>query len=397
MNTNSIKCPACGEVIEIAAALAKELEAGLKSKYHADLAVAKTKLEERLHDEKEALRGQIEAEAKERAQNEAQKASDEAKRHAQELQEALSDANVRLKTSQDAELELRRAQRKLEDDKRAFELEATRKLDAAKSELLLKARQEADEDHRYKDQEKDKKLSDMLAQIEDLKRKAEQQSQQGQGEVLELDIERRLREAFPHDEVSEVGKGIKGADCVQVCKTPDGRELGRIVWECKRTKAFSGTWPQKVKDDMRAAKADICCIITETMPDDVKGFGVVDGAWVCSIPLAIALAGALRQALEEKGKALSIKAGRASKAEDVYDYLTGSEFKNRVQAMVEAYAAMRDDLEAEKRALSNHWARREKQLDRVSAQLGGMHGDLSGIVGDKLPGVKALELPGEEK
>jgi hypothetical protein len=312
-----------------------------------------------------------------------------------DLQEQLLEKSQRLEKAQQQELELRKQQRQLEEDKRAFELEMNRKLDIERQNIVEKVARESEENHKFKDAEKDKQLADMRTQIEELKRKAEQGSQQAQGEVLELEFEHLLKEDFPFDEIMPVSKGVKGGDVIQTVKTQAGRVCGKILWETKRTKSWSDGWIQKVKDDQRDAKADLSVIVSEVLPKGFHHFRQIDGVWVTDIPSALSLSLALRVVLIQVAKSRDIQTGKEEKMEIVYNYLTGVEFRNRVQAIVESFVAMKKDLDAEKRAMTATWSKREKQIDRVVLNIAGMHGDLEGIVGGSLPAVKMLELSNE--
>jgi len=377
MSVDAIKCPKCGTLVQITEVLKKEVEGKIKMDYERDLSKILTEHEEELKKTKFSMQAIIDTTLlKEREQW-----NKESENKFKDLEAQVLENNQALEKARENELELRKQQRKLEDDKRNFELEMNRKLDEERTLLVDKAKKEADDAHRFIDMEKDKKLGDMLKQIEDLKRKAEQQSQQTQGEALELEIENSLKAAFPSDIIEPIAKGVQGADVVQIVNTNKGMLCGKIIWEVKRTKAYVKAWQQKIKDDMRTEKADIAVIITAVMPTGMKTFGLVDGVWVVDIPTAISLASALRYALYSAAKSLEIKAGKESKSEEVYNYLTGGEFKNRIQAIVEAYITMKSELDAEKRAITLLWSKREKQLERVSCQLSGMHGDLEGIVG----------------
>lgn len=382
MNIDKLKCPQCGMMIRLSDALAAELEETASSKAQAliDAERAKMAVENNrlIEDEKRRTRDLIEKAKKD--------SESHTKEQLKDLEDQLLEQKTALEKSHEVELDLRRAQRKLDEERRAFELTINRKLDEERAAIIDRTKADTIEAHRYKDLEKDKKLADMLAQIEDLKRKAEQSSQQGQGEVLELELERSLQVAFPQDTISPVAKGVKGGDIIQDTGS------GIIMWELKRTKTFSSAWLPKAREDARTAKASLIVLVTETLPKDMSGFGCVEGVWVVSIPLAVALAGALRLALLAEAKALTVKAGKQTKAEEIYDYLTGNEFRNRVSAIVESFVTMRTELESEKRAMNNVWAKREKQLERVAVQLSGMHGDLAGIVGSSLPSVQVLQL-----
>lgn len=318
-----------------------------------------------------------------------------------DLKEQIIEKDKKLKESQDVELNLRKRQRLLEEKERALELEVARKLDFERQKIINKALTDYEEKHRLKDAEKEKQMADMRRQIDDLKRKAEQGSQQIQGEVLELHIEELLRQEFPIDDIEPVPKGIKGADAIQIVKSQSGKICGKVLWESKRTKNWSDNWIQKAKNDQREAKAHLVVIVSETLPDGVTQFSQINGVWVVSIPLALDLSRALRFMLLEVAREKSFQDGKTEKMEILYNYLTGAEFRNRLEAILEGFIALKNDLDSEKRAMEKNWAKREKQIDKVIKSIAGMHGDLEGIAGPSLPFVKMLELPqvndGEEE
>jgi len=241
--------------------------------------------------------------------------------------------------------------------------------------------------------EKDKQLKDMRNQIDVLKRKAEVSSQQLKGEVLELELEDLLKNAFPFDEIKPITKGMKGADVIQVVKTQYGKICGKILWETKRTKSWSDSWIQKLKDDQRSEKADIAVIVSEVLPKGLSIFREIKGVWVSEISSSISLGVALRVVLIRVAREREFHKGKKEKMELIYSYLTGPEFRNRVEAIIEGFVAMKTELEGEKRAMEKIWSRRAKQIEKVIYNLSGMHGDLEGIAGKALPVIKVLELP----
>jgi hypothetical protein len=231
---------------------------------------------------------------------------------------------------------------------------------------------------------------------DELKRKLEQGSQQTQGEVLEIELENRLKQEFPTDEIKPVPKGINGADIVQIVKTSRGQTCGTIIWETKRTKAWSNEWILKLKEDQRQMKAELAVIITQALPQAVKRFGHYDGIWVGEYDLALGLAYALRFQLLEVTSVKSAAVGKNEKMEILYTYLTGIEFKQRVEAILETFSSFQDDIEKEKRWFAQKWAKQEKNLRKVMDHTLGMHGDLQGIMGKAIGEIKGMEmLPAE--
>jgi hypothetical protein len=265
-----------------------------------------------------------------------------------------------------------------------------RQMEEAKRAIVEEATKKAAEEQQYVIAQLKKQLTDATKAKDDLARKLEQGSQQTQGEVLELALEELLKAEFPHDEIVPVPKGVSGADIIQKVKDRSGRECGKIVWESKKTKAWSEGWIQKLKDDQREIKADLAVIVSVVLPEDVKGFVFRDGVWICDIKLAVALATALRINLESLTREKAMSVGKNEKMEVLYNYLTGVEFKQRVEAIVEAFSSMDEGLRKERMAYEKIWSEREKQIKKVMNNTIGMYGDLSGLV--TLPQIKRLEL-----
>jgi hypothetical protein len=251
-------------------------------------------------------------------------------------------------------------------------------------------KQFADE-HQLKDAEKERQLSDLRRQIEDLKRKAEQGSQQAQGEAGEDALEATLRANFPFDDISGIGQGVRGGDIHQIVFDQRGTRCGAIVWECKNTKAFSDGWIPKLKDDQRLLQADLAVIATSAMPRGCTRFTIIEGVIVTDFTCAAALAGLLRTQLIRLAQARSAAQTKDEKLELLYRYLIGVQFRQRVEAVVDAFERMKTELDQERRAAERQWARRTKQIEAVTMNIAGMYGDLQGMVA--LPPIRALELP----
>ena len=375
MTKETIKCPECGEVIELSEAISHDIEIRLKQQYENKIEKTKKSIEEKAKKEvQESLNIKI-----------------------SDLNEQLEEKTKNLKEAQKQEIELRKRQRELVEKEEKLELELSRKIDAERQKIIQKTSKEFEETHRLKDAEKDKQLDDMKRQIDELKRKAEQGSQQMQGEVLELELEESLKDEFPFDVIEPVAKGVKGGDIIQTVKTQSGRICGKILWETKRTKNWSDSWIQKLKDDQRDAKADLAILVSETLPKGFHHFRLISGVWVTDILSAVSLALALRVVLIQVARERETQVGKKEKMELAYNYLTGQEFRNRVEAIVESFTAMKADLEAERRAMLKTWAKREKQIERVISNAAGMHGDLQEIAGSSLPTIKRLELPNDDE
>jgi hypothetical protein len=234
----------------------------------------------------------------------------------------------------------------------------------------------------------------MQRQIEELKRRAEQGSQQLQGEVLELELEALLSAKFPRDTIRPVPKGEFGGDVLQHVLGPTNQSCGTILWESKRTKNWSDAWLAKLREDQRAAKAEIAIIVSQALPKNIESFAFIDGVWVADPKIALPVAMSLRQTLIEVACVRQASEGRQTKMELVYNYLTGPRFRQRVQALVEAFSSMKEDLDREKKVITRQWAKREEQIDRVMQATVGMYGDLQGIAGKTLQEIEGLEFQG---
>jgi hypothetical protein len=232
----------------------------------------------------------------------------------------------------------------------------------------------------------------MQLTIEELQRKAEQGSQQLQGEVQELELENLLQTRFPDDTIQPVPKGVFGGDIVQLVFSSAGIMAGTILWESKRTKSWSQGWLAKLREDQRKAKAEISVLVSHALPEGVETFDVIEGVWVAHPRLIIPIATALRNTLLEVSAARLINQGQQTKAEMVYHYLSGPRFRQRIEAIVEAFSCMQDDLDKERKSIMKQWAKRSAQIERVMNATVGMYGDLQGIAGKSLQEIEGLEL-----
>jgi hypothetical protein len=310
------------------------------------------------------------------------------------LQRILQEQNKKLGAAQQAQAELLRKQRELDDAKRELDLTIEKRVQASLGAERDKAKKEAEEELTLKVMEKDQTITAMQKQIEELKRRAEQGSQQLQGEVQELQLEALLRAKFPRDTIQPVPKGDFGGDVLQRVIGPLNQICGTILWESKRTKNWSDGWLPKLRDDQRAAKADIAVILSHVLPKEVETFDYLEGVWVADPKVALPVALSLRQSLIELSAARQATQGQQTKMEMVYSYLTGPRFRQRVQALVEAFSSMKEDLDREKKTITRQWAKREEQIDRVMQATVGMYGDLQGIAGKTLQEIEGLEFQG---
>ncbi len=375
MNEQTIKCPQCGTNIELNQALSSQI---------------RSDIEERLRQEfNQRYKEEIgKREARIRKEKE-----EEINIKLKDLEEQLNSKSEKLRDAQQKELELRKRQRELEEREQAFRLDMERQLENERNMIRHEVTNRISDEHRLKDAEKDKQINDLRKQIEELGRKAEQGSQQSQGEVMELELESLLRQTFPLDNIQPVPKGVRGADVIQHVYTKSGQMCGTILWESKRTKNWSDGWIQKLKDDQREVKANVAVIVSSVLPKDTRYIGHSEGIWITEFPTALGLASVLRSHIIEVARTMNTMVGKNEKMESLYNYLSGKEFSQRIEAIVESFKAMNEDLESEKRAMMKIWERRKKQIDRVIQNTSGMRGELEGIMGNSLPPVQVLELP----
>lgn len=418
MTDPTLVCPQCQTEIKLTESLAAPLIAATRREYEQrlaarnaeiaaretalagrerELAAAGEALADRVHREVEAAKARI-AEAEAAKARQVFAGDLEAKTRAlAELEAVLKAREEKLAEAQRAQAEVLRQKRALDDRARELDLTIEQRVAASLEAARAKARQEAEEALRLKVAEKEQTIASMQRQIEELKRRAEQGSQQLQGEVQELELEALLAAKFARDTVLPVPKGEYGGDVVQRVTGPLGQRCGTILWESKRTKNWSDGWLVKLREDQRAAKAELCALVSQTLPKGLETFDCMDGVWVMHPRAVLPVATALRQMLVEVAMARQAGEGQQTKMEMVYQYLTGPRFKQRVEAIVEAFNAMRDDLDRERRAIMKQWAKREEQITRVMQATVGMYGDLQGIAGRTLQEIEGLALPALEE
>ena len=319
------------------------------------------------------------------------------------MNEALSAKEGALAKFRSEELQLRRQLRELEEAKRNLDLDYQRKLDEERKRIEVQARAAAGEEIGRREAQYKAQIESAQREVADLKRKLEQGSQQLQGEAFELSLEALLKGAFPLDEIVPVAKGVNGADLIQRVRSPSGPHsgylCGTILWEAKQTKAWQPAWLRKLKDEQQAIGAELAVIVTAAMPRDAREpFLREADVWVARFDAARPLAEALRAMLVEVHRQREANLGRSEKAELLYNYLCSPQFTQRMKSVVEGFAAMRQDLEAEKMAMARIWKKREAQLVRMSDGLLGVVGDLQGIGQETLPQLESIAaLPVEEE
>ena len=360
------------------------------------LADTKRTLDEQIADQ---VAAQLKAERSRVVAEEAKKAKlasaaelDAKVRELGELQEVLKTREEKLAEAQMAQAELIKKQRELDDAKRELNLTVEKRVQEGLTEVRVQAKREAEDGLKLKVMEKDQTIASMQQKLEELMRKAEQGSQQLQGEVQELELENLLRAKFPFDTVEPVPKGEFGGDALQRVVSPGGQACGTILWESKRTKNWSDGWLTKLREDQRTAKAEVAVLVSQALPKGVESFDVLDGVWVTSPRAALPVATMLRHSLQQVSMARAVSEGQQTKTEMVYQYLTGPRFRHRVEAIVEAFSSMQEDLDKERKVIMKQWAKRETQIESVMAATVGMYGDLQGIAGKSLQEIEGLQF-----
>ncbi|TSC93226.1 MAG: hypothetical protein CEN89_236 [Candidatus Berkelbacteria bacterium Licking1014_7] len=366
---NTIKCPYCQKEIELSEALTDQIREEQKQEIEKNF---EQKLREKILAEQELKIKDKENEA------------EELKKRNRELGNQLLELNKSLRLLREKDEE-----RELKSQKQIFD-----EIEKAKENLA----QKINEENRLKNLEKDKQIADLKKVAEELKRKAEQGSEQAQGEILELDLENSLRNVFPQDEILEVKKGVRGADLVQLVKTPMGNIAGKIIWENKRTKNWENKWIDKLRSDQRVEKARFAGLVSMVLPKDApKEIIPINKVWVTTPKYFIALATFLRNILLEGAKQKAISAQSASTAEELYEYLNSHEFTQQMEAIAESYFGMQEQIIKEKVAFETQWKRREVQLNKMFKSLFNIYGGITGIAGPNFPQIKGLEMLEESK
>lgn len=371
---DQIVCPNCKITIPLTEALSHQIQEKYQKFYKIRLTEEKAKIETILREEISLkLKGEMDLKYKDKS-NEVEELAKQNKA----LQEQLLEMNKNLR------------ELKMENEKKRLEME--KKINEEQEKFRQEEKYRTAEEYKLKILEKDKKLDDALKMVEEYKRRLEQGSQQLQGEVLELEIEEKLASEFPFDEISPVSKGVKGADVLQIVRNKNGRDCGQIIWELKRTKSWSNDWTVKLKEDQRVVKAEIAVLISQNLPDGIRNFGLVNGVWVGNFESIMGLALILRTSLIELSNVKLSNINRQNKMEVLYHYFSGIEFKQRIEAVLESYSSMQEDLEREKRWFGIKWAKDEKNIRKVFDNMTGMYGDLQSMLGKALPEVKGLDM-----
>ncbi len=428
-----IKCPTCATAFDVEEVLSADVEQRLKREYEkqqqhlmTQLSAEKKKLEDEQRSFEEKRKNQnelfVQKLQQEKAKLEAQMIADRQKMETEMqqqirksiaadfenqlrlLQESEREKDEKLRTAQQKELEFMRKEQELKTRESELELVLQKKLMQGRNDLMEQIRKEEEqrisikeEEHRFRVKDLELQLDEQKRLIEEMKRRAEQGSMQRQGEVQELILEELLKDHFPFDVIGEVGKGVEGADCIQTVRNRNGQDCGTIIFESKRTKTFNNAWIDKLKADMRTKGADVAILVTQVYPKDFTCFGEKDGVWVCSFSEVLALTNALRHTIIRVSETTKAEENKGEKMQMLYTYLTGNEFRQSIETIVEGFLSMKNNITRERIQMEKMWKEREKQLEKVLLSTSGLYGSIKGIAGASIGSIALLEDGMEEE
>ena len=410
-----IKCPKCGEEIDVNDILYHQVDEQLKKEYNDVLAKEKEKYEIQVSNLEKA-RQKLETEKARQEEEIAKKVNDgvkeietalkkKIKAEAEEeqsdalssLREELNEKSTKIKELNKTTAELEKIKREKNELEETLKAESEKELNKRLLEEKGKIQKEESDKNELKLKEIEKKLEDQKKLTEEMRRKQEQGSMQTQGEVQELAIEEWLAAKFPLDVIKEIKKGERGADCLQIVNTRTHQNCGTIYYESKRTKAFQAGWIEKFKSDIREKNANIGVLVTDVLPSDMDRLGLKDGVWVCTYDEFKGLCTVLRESIIQISTAIVTQENKGDKMGMLYDFLTSNEFKLQIEAIVEGFTQMKSDLESEQRSMRGIWKKREKQIEKVLLNTTDMYGSIRGIAGNAVQTVALLELSSEER
>lgn len=421
MPTN-IKCPSCASEIDVENVLSADVEQKIKLQYEkqnqqnlASLSAERKKLldEQKIFEEKRKKENElfsqklqqekikIEAELQQQLRKSIASDFDNELRL---LKQSLKDNEDKLKSARDKEYQFLKKEQELKIKEEELEINLQKLLIQERSALLQQIRKEEaernlikDTEHQLKVRELEKQLEDQRKLADEMKRRAEQGSMQLQGEAQELLLEELLKDHFPYDTISEVGKGVEGADSIQTVRNSVGAECGKIIFESKRTKTFNAAWIDKLKSDMRTKGADVAILVTNVYPKDFKCFGEKDGVWICSFHEVIALTTAMRHTILRISETTKAEENKGEKMQMLYSYLTGTEFRLQIESIAAGFLAMKDSISRERILMEKLWKEREKQLEKVLISTSGLYGSIKGIAGASIGNIPLLDVGFEEE
>ena len=410
-NETKINCPNCGQEIDVNNVIAHQLDEEYKKKYNAQLSEEKKKFQDafgKLEQQKQDFEKQKSEQEKliaekvnlqvknEKAALEKElktKIESEQSERIELIEKELQEKSEQVKELNRTKAEIEKIRREKNELKETLEAENAQKLNQQIAEEKDRIRKSEQDKHELVVKELQKQLEDQKKLTEEMKRKQEQGSMQLQGEVQELGIEEWLTDNFPLDTITEIKKGERGADCLQVVHTRTRQNCGTIYYESKRTKDFKNNWLEKFRDDIREKGANLGVLVTDVFPKGMERMGLVDGIWVCSYDEFKGLCVVLRESIIQLSSVVSAQENKGEKMVMLYDFLTSNEFRLQVEAIVEGFTQMQTDLNSEKRSIMGHWKKREKQIQKVLLNTNHMYNSIKGIAGSAIQPIKTLELP----
>lgn len=376
-----IKCPNCGHEFEPTESIREEVQKELRVKMNDWKKEQQQRLDAQLNEERKKIQTETEELIRKNI-------AADFENKLRLLEQNNRDNEEKLKAARQQQLDILKKEQELKNKEEELELSLQKKIQEERSKLSEEIRKLEEQRNAAKETEYQLRLKEMEKQLEDqkklaeeMKRKAEQGSMQLQGEVQELMLEELLRTSFAFDSIEEVGKGVKGADCVQIVRNQFGQECGKIIYESKRTKEFSNEWIEKLKADMRSQNADVAVIVTQAMPKDLNQFAQKDGVWICSFAEVKALAAVLRDGILKLAAASKSNENKGDKMHMLYDYLTSNEFAEQWKAIREGFMSMKLSIQKERDAMEKLWKQREKQLEKVLLNAAHIKGSVEGIAG----------------
>lgn len=381
--TNQITCPKCNFQFEQSELIREEVQKELRVKMMEWQKQKQGEMDVQLAQERDRIRQDTEVSLRKNIQadfeNQLRLLEQNNQENAEKLKAARQKELEYLKKEQEfinkeAELEVT-VQRKLQEERIRLS-EEIRKVEEQKTASR-------DLEYQLKMRELEKQLEDQKKLAEEMRRKAEQGSMQLQGEVQELVLEEILKSNFPFDVIAEVGKGVRGADCIQTVRNKMAQECGRIIFESKRTNTFSAEWIEKLKTDMRSQNADIAVLVTQSLPKDITGFGEKEGVWICSFKDVVAIVHLIREGLIRVQAVARNQENKGDKMHLLYNYLTSQEFGEQWKAMSEGFRAMKMSIQKERDAMEKLWKAREKQLEKILLNAAHIKGSVEGIAGQE--------------
>ena len=414
--STDIKCPRCGSALTIEDAVSEEYKRELRDqmlnykkerdreveKQREDLLRQERQLKEKMDLQQREFSQRLDEERRKLQQtlelNIRKTVTADFENQVKLLEEANREREEKLKEARRKELEFLQKEQELKTKEEELEIRLQKELLHARTQLSEQIRREELEKISIRETEQilrmrelEKQLEDQKKLAEEMRRKAEQGSMQLQGEAQELLLEEILRSNFPFDTVVEVGKGVEGADCMLVVRNHAGHECGKIIFESKRTKGWNNNWVEKLKSDMRNKQADLAILVSQTFPKGMECFGERDGVWICSFKEVSGLAAALRNAIIRISEGKKAEENKGEKMQMLYNFLTGVEFRQQVEAIVEGFVAMKQSILRERIQMEKLWKEREKQLEKVLINTSGMYGSIKGIAGASVSTIPLLE------